>query len=85
MGIIATIVVGLIVGLLAHYIMRTSTGLLVDIILGIIGGFVGGWLSSLFFGVNLMTGINITSIIVALIGAIIVIAIYRVIRREPVR
>ncbi len=85
MGIIATIIVGLIVGLLAHYIMRTRTGLLADLILGIIGGFVGGWLSSLIFGVNLMSGINITSIIVALIGAIIVIAIYRLIRREPVR
>ncbi len=85
MGIIATIIVGLIVGLLAHYIMRTRTGLLADLILGIIGGFVGGWISSLLFGVNLMTGINITSIIVALVGAIIVIAIYRLIRREPVR
>ncbi len=85
MGIIATIIVGLIVGLLAHYIMRTRTGLLADLILGIIGGFVGGWISSLLFGANLMTGVNITSIIVALIGAIIVIAIYRLIRREPVR
>ncbi len=84
MGIIATIIVGLIVGLLAHWIMRTRTGIIVDIILGIIGGFVGGWLSSLLFGVNLMSGINITSIIVALVGAIIVIAIYRLIRREPV-
>lgn len=85
MGILATIIVGLIVGLLAHWIMRTRTGLVVDLILGIIGGFVGGWLSSLIFGVNLMSGINLTSIIVALIGAIIVIAIYRVIRHEPVR
>ncbi len=85
MGILATIIVGLIVGLLAHYIMRTRTGLLADLILGIIGGFVGGWLSSLLFGVNLMSGINLTSIVVALIGAIIVIAIYRLVRREPVR
>lgn len=85
MGIVATLVVGLIVGLLAHYIMRTSTGLIVDLILGIIGGFVGGWLSQLLFGANLMSGINLTSILVALVGAIIVIAIYRLIRREPVR
>lgn len=85
MGIIATIIVGLIVGLLAHYIMRTSTGLLGDLILGVIGGFVGGWLSSLLFGANLMSGINLTSIIVALVGAVVVIAIYRLIRREPVR
>jgi uncharacterized membrane protein YeaQ/YmgE (transglycosylase-associated protein family) len=84
MGIIATIIVGLIVGLLAHWIMRTRTGIIVDLILGIIGGFVGGWLSSLIFHVNLMSGINLTSIIVALVGAIIVIGIYRLIRREPV-
>lgn len=85
MGIIATIIVGLIVGFLAHLIMRTRTGLLLDLVLGIIGWFVGGWLSSLIFGANLMSGINITSILVALVGAIIVIAIYRLFRHEPVR
>ncbi len=84
MGILATIIVGLIVGLLAHYIMRTRTGLLMDVVLGIIGGFVGGWLSSLLFGANLMSGINITSILVGLIGAIILIVIYRLVRRERV-
>lgn len=85
MGFIATIVVGLIVGFLAHLVMRTSTGLIVDLILGVIGGFVGGWLSSLVLGANLMTGINFTSILVGLVGAIVVIAIYRLIRREPIR
>ncbi len=85
MGIIATIIVGLIVGLLAHWIMRTRTGLLLNLILGIIGGFVGGWLSTLIFHANLMTGINLTSILVALVGAIIVVVIYRLIRREPIR
>ncbi len=82
MGFIATIVVGLIAGFLAHLLMRTHTGLIVDLILGVIGGFVGGWLSSLIFGGNLMSGINITSIIVALVGAIIVIAIYRLVTRR---
>jgi len=77
MGLIATIIVGLIAGLLASWIMKAKTGVLVDMILGIVGGVVGGWLSSLFLGTNLMTGFNLTSIIVALIGAIIVIAIYR--------
>ncbi len=85
MGFIATIIVGLIVGLLAHWIMRTRTGLILDLILGVIGGFVGGWLSSLIFGANLMTGVNLTSILVALVGAIIVVVIYRLIRREPIR
>ena len=82
MGFLATIVVGLIAGFLAHLLMKTRTGLIVDLILGVIGGFVGGWLSSLIFGGNLMSGINITSIIVALVGAIIVIAIYRLVTRR---
>ncbi len=82
MGLLATIIVGLIAGFLAHLLMRTATGLIVDLILGIIGGFVGGWLSSLIFGINLMSGVNLTSIIVALIGAIVVIVIYRLITRR---
>jgi uncharacterized membrane protein YeaQ/YmgE (transglycosylase-associated protein family) len=81
MGIFATLVVGAIAGFLAHLLMKTKTGLIVDLILGIIGGFVGGWLSSLLLGGNLMSGINLTSIIVALVGAVIVIAVYRLITR----
>ncbi len=79
MGFFASVVVGLIAGFLAHLIMRTKTGLILDLILGVIGGFVGGWLSSLIFGANLMSGINPTSIITALVGAIIVVAVYRLI------
>ncbi len=81
MGIIATIVVGLIAGFLASLIMKSQGGLLRDLIFGVIGGFVGGLLSSLLLGVNMMTGINITSILTGLVGAIIVIAIARLIRR----
>jgi uncharacterized membrane protein YeaQ/YmgE (transglycosylase-associated protein family) len=61
--------------------MRTRTGLVLDLILGIIGGFVGGWLSSLLLGINLMSGVNLTSILVAIVGAIIVVAVYRFFRR----
>ncbi len=82
MGLIATIVVGLIAGFLAHLIMKTKTGIVLDLVLGVIGGFVGGWLSSLILHVNLMSGINLPSIAVALVGAIIVVAVYRFIRRE---
>ena len=81
MGFVATVVVGLIAGFLAHLLMRTKTSLIVDLILGVIGGFVGGWLTSLVLGQNLMSGINLPSIIVALVGAIIVIALYRLIFR----
>ena len=81
MGFFATVVVGAIAGFLAHLVMRTRTGLIVDLILGVIGGFVGGWLSSLIFGGNLMSGINLTSIIVALVGAVVVVAVYRLVTR----
>jgi uncharacterized membrane protein YeaQ/YmgE (transglycosylase-associated protein family) len=81
MGIFATIVVGLIAGWLASLVMKTKTGLWIDLLLGVIGGFVGGWLTGLLMGVNLMSGINITSIVVAFVGAIVVIAVYRLIRR----
>ncbi len=81
MGFLATVVVGLIAGFLAHLVMKTRTGLILDLILGVIGGFVGGWLSSVILGANLMSGINLTSIIVALVGAIIVVALYRLVTR----
>jgi uncharacterized membrane protein YeaQ/YmgE (transglycosylase-associated protein family) len=85
MGLLATIVVGLIAGWLASLLMKSRGGILIDLLMGVVGGFLGGWVSSLLFGINLMSGINITSILVALVGAIVVIAIYRLVRREPVR
>jgi uncharacterized membrane protein YeaQ/YmgE (transglycosylase-associated protein family) len=81
MGIFATIVVGLIAGWLASLVMKTKTSLWIDLLLGVVGGFVGGWLTGLLLGVNLMSGINLTSILVAFVGAIVVIGIYRLIRR----
>ncbi len=82
MGWLATIIVGLIAGYLAHLVMKTRTSVLVDMILGIIGGFVGGWLSSILLGINLMSGVNLTSILVALVGAIIVVFVYRLVARR---
>ena len=82
MGFLATIVVGLIAGLLASWIMKTKTGVFIDMILGVIGGFVGGWITSFILGENLMSGVNLTSIIVAFIGAIVVVVIYRSIKRR---
>lgn len=81
MGLLATIVVGLVAGWLASLIMKTNTGLLTELILGVIGAIVGGWIASLLTGVDMVTGINLTSILVALLGAILVIAIYRFFRR----
>lgn len=81
MGLIATIVVGLIAGLLASWLMKAKTGVLTDLILGVVGSILGGWLSGLITGVNLVSGFNLTSIVVSVLGAIIVIAIYRFIKR----
>jgi uncharacterized membrane protein YeaQ/YmgE (transglycosylase-associated protein family) len=50
---------------------------LVDLILGVVGSVVGGWISTLFTGENMVTGFNLTSIVVALIGSIVVLALYR--------
>jgi uncharacterized membrane protein YeaQ/YmgE (transglycosylase-associated protein family) len=61
--------------------MKTGTGLVGDLIIGVIGGFVGGFLSQLIFGANLMSGINVTSIITALIGAVVLLAVVRLVRR----
>lgn len=81
MGLLATIIVGLVAGLVASWLMKAETGVLVDIILGIVGSIVGGWITSLIMGVDLVSGFNLTSIIVAIIGAVVVIAIFRFIRR----
>jgi uncharacterized membrane protein YeaQ/YmgE (transglycosylase-associated protein family) len=82
MGLISTILVGLVAGLLASWIMKADTGVFVDIILGIIGGVLGGWISSLITGVDLVSGFNLTSILVALGGSVLVIAIYRFIKKR---
>ncbi len=83
MGILSWIIVGLIAGWLAGMVMRGSGyGVIGDIILGIIGGLVGGFLASAVFGVsNAVNGINLVSIVVAFIGAVILVAIIRAVAR----
>ncbi len=79
MGLISWIIVGLIAGWLAGLVMKGSGyGVLGDIILGIIGGLLGGFIVSALTGTpNAVNGINIVSIIVAFIGAVILVAIVR--------
>jgi uncharacterized membrane protein YeaQ/YmgE (transglycosylase-associated protein family) len=78
MGIITWIVVGLIAGLLGKLIMPGDDpgGIIVTMLIGIVGAFIGGFVVSIFGGTG-VTGFNIWSIIVATIGAIILLAIYR--------
>jgi uncharacterized membrane protein YeaQ/YmgE (transglycosylase-associated protein family) len=80
MGILAWIVVGLIAGWLAGQVMKGGGyGVLVDIILGILGGILGGWIFGLL-GIWQGRGM-IGSIVVAFIGAVILVAITRLLKR----
>lgn len=82
MNFILWIVFGAIAGWIASIIMKTnaSQGMLMDILMGVIGAVVGGWLMN-FLGQPGVTGFNIYSFIVAIIGACVVIFIGRLIRR----
>jgi len=81
MSILAWIILGLISGFIASKIVnKTGEGFLLDIVLGIVGAVVGGWLFSLV-GHSGVTGLNIYSFIVAIIGAIVVLVVYHAIRR----
>ncbi|HEX9362989.1 MAG TPA: GlsB/YeaQ/YmgE family stress response membrane protein [Candidatus Dormibacteraeota bacterium] len=84
MEFIGFIIMGAIVGWLAGKIMSGhGYGIIWDIVLGILGSFLGGWLFTLIFGTQ-PTGL-IISFIVALIGAVVLVAIVHMIKREPVR
>jgi uncharacterized membrane protein YeaQ/YmgE (transglycosylase-associated protein family) len=87
MGLLAWIIVGLIAGWLAGLVMKGGGyGVLGDIILGIIGAIIGGFLAGALFGVpNPISGINVTTLVVAFIGAVVVVAIVRALPgRSPV-
>jgi uncharacterized membrane protein YeaQ/YmgE (transglycosylase-associated protein family) len=87
MGILSWLIVGLIAGWLANAVMRGGRGSIVtDIIVGIIGAIVGGFLAGQLFHVgNAVNGINIGSIVVAFLGAVVAIAIVRALPgRSPV-
>ena len=79
MGLLSWIVVGLIAGWLANQVMRRGRGNAVtDIVVGILGALVGGFLAGELFGVaNAVDGINVESIVVAFLGAIVAIALIR--------
>jgi uncharacterized membrane protein YeaQ/YmgE (transglycosylase-associated protein family) len=81
MGILSWIVVGLIAGWLAGLLVKGGGyGCVGDIIVGVIGGLLGGWIASHFFHMgDPMSGINLSSIGVAFVGAVIFVIILRLI------
>jgi uncharacterized membrane protein YeaQ/YmgE (transglycosylase-associated protein family) len=78
MGILSWIVVGLIAGLLAKLVLPGDDpgGLIVTTLVGIAGAFIGGFVVGVLGGAG-VTGLNIWSILVATLGAVILLAIYR--------
>ena len=82
MSFIAWLVLGLIAGFIGSKIVNKSgSGLLLDIILGIVGAVVGGYLFSLF-GASGVTGLNLYSLLVAVVGAVLVLVIYHALVRS---
>lgn len=81
MGLLAWLIVGLAAGWLAGQVMRGGGyGLVGDIIVGVVGALIGGFLGSSLFGIaDAVNGINLTSIFVAFIGAVILIAVLRMV------
>jgi uncharacterized membrane protein YeaQ/YmgE (transglycosylase-associated protein family) len=76
-GIIAWIVLGAIAGFITNLIMGGGEGVILTIILGIVGAIVGGFLMGTVLGVADVTGLNISSLVVAVIGAVIVVFVWR--------
>ncbi len=79
MGIIAWIVLGAIAGFIANLIMGSREGLVMMVVLGIVGALVGGFVAGSVLHVADVTGLNLESLVVAVIGAIIVIAVARMV------
>ncbi|GIK36807.1 MAG: membrane protein [Chloroflexota bacterium] len=82
MGILSWIVLGLIAGILAKAIMpgRDPGGFIVTILLGIAGAIVGGFIGTLI-GFGDISGFDFRSLIIAVVGAIVLLALYRALRR----
>ncbi len=77
MGILSWIILGLIAGFIGSRIVNKSgSGLLLDIVLGVVGAVVGGFLASLI-GWAPVSGVNLYSILVSVVGAVVVLFAYR--------
>ena len=82
MSFLAWIVLGLVAGFIASKLVnKTGEGAVVDIILGIVGAVVGGWLFNQF-GASGVTGLNLYSLLVSVVGAAVVLFVYHAIRRS---
>ena len=84
MSILAWIILGLIAGFIGSKIVNKSgEGIILDIVLGIVGAFLGGFIFS-FFGAQGVTGLNLWSLFVAVIGAVVILLLYHALFRRRV-
>ena len=85
MSILAWIILGLVAGFVGSKLVnKTGEGLLLDVVLGVAGAVVGGFLFNMF-GATGVTGLNLYSLIVAVIGAVVVLVLYHmVVRRRAI-
>ena len=80
MGIFAWIVLGLIAGAIAKFLMpgRDPGGIFITIIIGIVGALIGGFIGS-SLGVGDVTGVDLWSIVLAVVGSVILLIVYRMV------
>ena len=82
MSFLAWIVLGLVAGFIGSKLVnKTGEGLIRDVLLGVVGAFIGGYLFSLF-GASGVTGLNIYSLLVAVVGAVVFLIVYHTIFRR---
>ncbi len=82
MGILTWLVVGIVAGWLAGVVMKgKGFGLIGNMVIGVIGALVGGWLAGALFNIgNAVSGFNLETILVAFLGAVVVLYIARLIK-----
>lgn len=81
MSILAWLVLGIVAGFIASKIVnKTGEGLIRDLILGVVGAIVGGWIMERF-GEAGVSGLNLYSLVVAVVGAVIVLVVFHAVRR----
>jgi uncharacterized membrane protein YeaQ/YmgE (transglycosylase-associated protein family) len=84
MSFLAWVVLGLVAGYIASKLVnRRGEGILLDILLGVVGAFAGGWLFHIF-GAPGVSGLNIYSLFVAVIGSVVLLVLYHAFRRRRV-
>ena len=82
MSLFVWILLGLVAGFIAsHLVSHHGEGIVLDVLLGVVGAIIGGWIFH-YFGHIGVTGLNLHSILVSTVGAVLVLFVYHVIRRH---